>query len=212
MKKKFSTLVIGGASLMSIAASGYADYRPYIDLGVGYAQAVDMPEGSEFSELGGIIPVGTADSTPTNYGGRLAAGLLWDVETVLAYGIEAAVASYGMTKYSNDASSVEMNYYGLELLGVTQVNVGKVRLIGKAGVSLEQLHPYKTNINNEGLNDGEAILPEVGAGIAYAFTPSFQLGITCYHTFGQDVSFQDTANAENLPSVNMAFLEAMYMV
>lgn len=211
MKKKFSTLVFG-ASLMSIAASGYADYRPYIDLGVGYAEALNMPSGSDFSDLGGVIPVGEGNSTTNNYGGRISAGIMWDTETILAYGIEAAAASYGMTKYSNDASSVEMNYYGLELLGVTQINAGKVRLIGKAGASLEQLHPTKANINNSGFNDSQQVLPEVGAGIAYAFTPHFQLGVTCYHTFGSDVSLQDTASAENLPSVNMAFLEAMYMV
>ncbi len=211
MKKILSTLIFG-ASVMSIAASGYADYRPYIDLGVGYAEALNMPDGNDFSNLGGVLPVGTSSSTANNYGGRLAAGVMWDTETLLAYGIEAAAASYGMTKYANDASSVEMNYYGLELLGVAQINAGKVRLIGKAGAVLEQLHPTKGNINNEGLNDSQQVLPEVGAGIAYAFTPHFQLGLTFYHTFGNDVSFNDTAGAENLPSVDLAFLEAMYMV
>lgn len=200
-----------GIIAMSACATLSADPRFYADLGFGYSALESMPEADGFSDFFGVIPVGDATSTANNYGGRLAAGLMWDTDATLAYGVEIAAAYYGVDKYSNDASSVEMNYYGIELLGVAQLNIDKVMLIGKAGVTDEQLHPTKSNINNSGLTDSQEILPEVGAGIAYAITPSFQVGVTYYHTFGNTVTFNSSSDVQNLPSVDMTLLEVKYL-
>lgn len=210
--KKIIKTVISSALLLGVGASAYADYRPYGDIGVGYAAAVDMPDGNSYNDLPGVVPTGESSSSATNYGGRVAIGVLWDVETKFSYGVEAAGAYYGVTKYSNPTSSVEMNYYGLELLGVAQWNMDKLHLIAKAGATDEQLHPTKNNIdNNEQLQDSEQVLPEVGAGFSYSFTPNVQLGLMYYHTFGGNVSFDTTGDATTLPSVNMGLLELMVL-
>jgi len=211
MKKTVHALAFG-ALIMSMCASLHAEYRPYVDLGFGYSGLTSMPEGDDFGDLAGVVPAGTGTSTPDNYGGRVAAGLLWNTQETLSYGLEAAAAYYGVDKYANDAASVEMNYYGLEFLGVAQLNLDKLRLIAKAGVTDEQLHPTKSNINNSSFTDSQQILPEVGAGVAYAITPNLQLGLTFYHTFGSTVSFDNTGEACNLPSVNMSLLEFMYLL
>lgn len=208
MKKVFLTLM--GASLISAAAMSYADYSPYVDLGFGAANREDMPSSGALNDLPDVVPVGTGTSDESNYGARLALGVLWNPEMTVSYGLEAGVAYYGMTKYSNDISDVEMNYYGIELLGVTQLNLDKLHLLLKAGVTDEQLHPTKSNIDDADLSDSNTVLPEVGAGIAYSVAPDFQIGLSYYHTFGQDVSFDSNGEAENLPAVDMALLEIVY--
>lgn len=211
--KKMTEILMLGTLAMALCGSVYADNQFYVDLGAGYAAAEDMPTPSSFVNVEGVTILGTVGKTDSNYGGRLALGYLWNRESSVAYGIETAAASYGMTKYSNDAASVEMNYYGLELLGVGQVNLDKLRLIGKVGASDEQFHPTKKNIeNNPNFTSSEQVLPEVGAGIAYLFTPNFQLGLSYYHTFGNTVGFESDADATNLPSVNLVFLEMSYFL
>lgn len=205
--KKIVAILAVGSFLMSASQISYGNYQPYADIGVGYSSPTAMPAGETFNNLDGVVPEGTASSTATQYGGRLALGILWDTETAVAYGLEAAAALYGIDKYSNESANVEMNYYGLELLGVLQFNLDKLHLIVKGGASDEQLHPTKTNIDNTGLTDSQQVLPEVGAGIAYSFTQNTQLGLSYYHTFGNTVSFNSTGDATNLPSVNMGLLE-----
>ena len=209
--KKILSMLVFGASVIGMTISGYAENQPYLGLGLGYAAPQDMPAANTFGEIGGVVPTGTAGRTDNNYGGRAALGYMLDVESDLAYGIETAAAYYGMTKYSNDSASVEMNYYGLELLGVMRLSIDKLRLIGKIGFSDEQFHPTKTNIeNNPGLTSNQQILPEVGAGIAYLFAPNLQVGLSYYHTFGNSVSFDNNGAATNLPSVNLGLLEMTY--
>lgn len=210
MKKGFLTLA--SISLISIAATTYADYSPYARLGFGAASREDMPSSDALNDLPDVVPVGTGTSDDSNYGARLAFGVLWNPEMKVSYGLETAIAYYGMTKYSNDTSDVEMNYYGIELLGVMQFNLDKLHLLMKAGATNEQLHPTKSNIDDSGLSDSNTILPEVGAGIAYSMASDFQLGVSYYHTFGQDVSFDSNGQADNLPSVDMVFLELTFYI
>lgn len=212
MKKIFSTLVLG-VSIVGAAATGYADNQFYLNLGAGYAAAENMPAASTFSDIDGVLPLGTDGKTEDNYGGRFAVGYMWDTESAFSYGVETAAAYYGVTKYSNSEASVDMNYYGLELLAVGQVNIDKLRLIGKVGATDERFHPTKTNIeDNPEFTSSQQVLPEVGAGIAYLFTPNFQLGLSYYHTFGNDVSFDNNASATNLPSVDLVLLEMSYFL
>lgn len=212
MKNFFSALVLG-VSVISLAVSAHADNKLYTSLGLGYAAPEDMPKASTFDEIFGVIPAGTSGRTDDNYGGRIAIGYMLNTEATLSYGLETAAAYYGVSKYSNNVSSVEMNYYGLELLGVAQLSLDKVRLIGKLGASDEQFHPTKSNIqNNSGFTSSQQVLPEVGAGIAYMFTPSLQVGLSFYHVFGSDVSFDNNADATALPSVNLGLLEIAFFL
>jgi opacity protein-like surface antigen len=211
MKKIVATLA--GISLLGIAASAAAaEYSPYVDLGFGYSAPENMPSASEINNFPGIVPVGTPTSSADNYGGRIALGILWDTETTLAYGLEGGVAYYGMVKYSNLVSSVDMNYYGIELLGVAQFNIAKLHLVLKGGATEEQLHPTKTNIDNSSFEDSNQVLPEVAAGIAYSVTENLEVGVSYYHVFGYTVNFNSTGSAENLPSVSMGLLELQYLL
>ena len=211
--KKILSMLLFGVSVIGVAVSGYAENQIYVDLGAGYAAAQDMPATGSFVNIDGVIPSGTVGKTDTNYGGRVALGYMWNTEADFSYGLETAAASYGMTKYSNAAASVEMNYYGLEFLGVGQINMDKLRLIGKIGGTDEQFHPTKKNIeNNPNFTSSQQVLPEVGAGIAYLFTPNFQVGLSFYHTFGNTVSFESDADATALPSVNLGLLELAYFL
>lgn len=209
MKKIFSTLLL--ASVIGTVVSAYADNQFYVGLGLGYAGAEDMPANGSFNDVDGVLPLGSTSKTTDNYGGRVALGYMWDRQASFSYGVETAAAYYGVSKYANDAASVDMNYYGLELLGVGQLNLDKLRLIGKLGMSDEQFHPTKSNIeNNPEFTSSEQVLPEVGGGIAYLFTPDLQVGVTYYHTFGNAVSFDNDADATALPSVNLVLLEMSY--
>ncbi|MES2204949.1 MAG: outer membrane beta-barrel protein [Pseudomonadota bacterium] len=210
MKKMIQILAL---SAMSLCTCAYADNQFYIGLGAGYAGAEDMPQGDTFANVDGVTSQGDSSETASNYGGRIAVGYLWDTQTDFAYGLETAAAYYGVTKYSNDAASVEMNYYGLELLGVGELSFDKLRLIGKAGISDEQFHPTKKNIeNNPNFTSSQQVLPEVGAGLAYSFTQDLQVGITYYHTFGTQVSFNSDGDATKLPSVDLVLLEMAYFL
>lgn len=210
MKWIFSTVV--SVSLMSVAGLSYADHYFYADLGLGYAAASNMPDSEDFNQLPGTDAVGSLDRTRNNYGGRIGIGVMWDANAWLSYGLETAGAYYGVTKYSNAASSVEMNYYGIECLGVARFNMNKFHLLLKAGMTDERMHPTKSNINNADFDGNNQVLPEVGMGIAYSVTPNLLVGLSYYHTFGDDVSFTSTETAENLPSVDMGFLEFLYFM
>lgn len=212
MKKTFSAILLS-ASVMGIGVSGYAMNNFYVNLGAGYAAAQNMPSAGSFEQIEGVIPLGTPGKVEDNYGGRVALGYMWNTDTHVSYGLETAAAYYGVTKYSNAVAGVDMNYYGIEFLGVGQLNFDKLRLIGKIGATDEQFHPTKNNIeNNPNFTSSQEVLPEVGAGLAYAFTPNFQLGVSYYHTFGNDVTFNNDTDATNLPSVNLVLLEMSYFL
>lgn len=212
ISKKFILSSVLGVSAIGAAVSAHADDQFYVGLGAGYAAAQNMPASGSFEKIEGV-PLGIPGKTESNYGGRVALGYMFDLQADFSYGLEAAAAYYGVTKYSNALASVEMNYYGLELLGVGQLNLDKLRLIGKVGASDEQFHPTKSNIKkNPNFTSSEQVLPEVGAGIAYLFTPSFQLGLNYYHVFGNDVTFNNDSDATALPSVNLVLLEMSYFL
>lgn len=196
--------------LLMSAAAFADDGKIYLDVGVGYSQRQNMPTSAEYELLPGVGASGTSTQTDENEGGRAVIGMLWGTEAAVAYGAEVGAAYYGTNKYSTNSSSATLHYYGIEFLGVTQFNIDKWHVILKAGGTDEQLQVTQDNAEDTGLSDNNMVLPEVGAGIAYSFTPNLRLGLSYYHVFGQDVTFNNNADAENLPSVNMGLLEFSY--
>ncbi len=210
MKKIFST-ACAAMSMIAVTAC-YADYRPYIDVGIGYAAPQSMPNSVDYTLLEGVVIEGYPGRTDENYGGRAVFGILWDVSNFVAYGLEGGAAYYGSTKYTTSTSTLTMHYYGLELLGVAQFTFDKLHFTLKAGGTDEQMQPAEDNMRDTNLHDSNTVVPEVGASIAYSFTPSLQLGLSYYHTFGQDVNFNNNGDAESLPSINMGLLEFTYFI
>lgn len=209
-KARLSSWFIG--FLLSSAPCFADSYKIYADLGAGYAAPQSMPNAYSYQLLNGTEVSGTPNRTDETLGGRATLGFLWDAKTALAYGVEAGAAYYGTTKYSTNQSTLNMHYYGIEFLGVAQLNIDLLHLIFKAGVTDEQMQPTKSTMPASQLQDSNTVLPEVGLGLAYSLRPDLQLGLSYYHTFGHNVNFNSNGAAENLPSMNMGLLELTYFV
>ena len=198
-----------------IGTSAFAMTAPslYFTLGAGYAEQQAMPGADEFANISNVT-AGTATSSSTQeMGGRVGIGIDWTTGKYTSAGVELAAALYGSSTYDQDNASLELNYYGTELLGVGRLHLGKMALIGKAGVVNESVHPSKSNFGatgGENIQDDSEVLPEVGAGLGYQVGKHTQLSAMYYHTFGHDVSFDTQSSATNSPSINVIDLEIGY--
>jgi hypothetical protein len=208
LMKGFKQLALccGGLLIAASATAGMPSV--YGTLGFGYTEALDMPSADDYAV---ISPVDTGlDSTRTNYGGRIALGALWNTDKFLSPGLEIGAASYGSYKYSSSANSIQMDYYGIEFLALVQANMKNLKFILKAGLDDERMDMTATGITTPGMDNNSAISPEFGVGIGYKFTPKLQLNATYYRVVGDNVNFNNSSDADNLPSFNIAFLEATY--
>lgn len=179
----------------------------YVFLGAGYADQESMPSAADFTSLSGVDNSGTTDRDDQQMGGRAGIGLMWNTFSCFDMGVELAGAIYGSEKYSNGSDSIEFNYYGIELLGVGQLNFDKFHIIGKLGVTNERLHPAKENVSNDNITSTSTVNPEVGLGIGFTLTSQSELNLTAYHVVGNDVSFNSDTAAVNLPSIDSMFLQ-----
>ena len=206
MKKRAFGLLVS----IALVSSGAFAARPqvYVDVGVGHADQQAMPAEDEFSTISDTS--GTLSSSNQDLGGRVAVGLGWGTGKYTSVGMELGAAVYGANKYSQGNTSLNLNYYGIELLGVGKLHLSKVLLIGKAGLTNERVHPEKDNLDNDNIESDSTILPEVGAGLGFNISKHAQLSTIYYHTFGQDVSFNTASDATALPSINLVFLELSF--
>jgi hypothetical protein len=199
-------LCCGGLLIAASAAAGVPSI--YGTLGFGYSEAIDMPSTQSYADLS--VNDSAATASRDNYGGRVALGALWNTDKFLSSGLEVGAASYGSYKYSSANSSIEMDYYGIEFLALVQANMKNLKLIFKAGVDDQRMEMSTSGIVASGLENNSALSPEFAAGIGYEVTPKLQINATYYHIVGEDVNFTNSSDANNLPSFNIAFLEATY--
>lgn len=199
-------------SAACIATGAFAAYPSvYFDIGGGYASQQAMPAADEFANISGASSGSSTSSTGENLGGRAAVGLDWVTGKRTSFGVELGAAAYGSTKYSQENTSLDLNYYGYEFLGVGRLHLSKMALIIKGGIVEEMVNPTKDNVGGSSsldlVKDSDTVLPEVGLGIGYQVGKYAQLSTMYYHTFGEDVSFDTPSGANNLPSINAFDLE-----
>lgn len=198
-------LLVSGVLLGTSAFATVTLPSLYVSIGGGYAEQLSMPGAGDFASISGTT--GATSSSSQELGGRTAIGLNWQTSQRTSAGLELGAAIYGSQKYSQNNTSLDLNYYGIELLGVGTYSLGKLALIGKAGLTNERVHPEKDNLSNDNIESNDTVLPELGAGFGIKMNEHVQLSAMYYHTFGQDVSFATATESTELPSINAFDLE-----
>ena len=207
--KGFISVLIGCCAIFSLNTSSAANFPSvYGTLGTGGTQALDMPSTSDFAN------VSTNDnglsSESDDYGARVALGLIWNRDKFVSPGLELGLGYYGYYQYSSESTSLETYYYGIEYLGMLQFNLKNLKVIGKAGFVDQRSDVSTDGFSLSDLESNNAFDPEVGAGLGYQLGDKAQINAMYYHIYGDEVSFSNDTEANNLPSFDLWFAELSY--
>lgn len=167
--------------LAAIGSSANTDYAPY--------------DASN-------APVVTNDSNYTSY--RIGLGYLRPVAEKVSLGGEFAYNYYGSERYNYlNLDSAEIDYSAIDILGVIALRVNNYwSLKAKAGVAYESIDATEEGFNAS-LSEKQW-LPEVGGGLAYSVSESFEVEGSFSYILG------NVSTVNNAPDITVLWIGLNY--